>query len=218
MKALRFMQCIFHIVVLVAPIMIIGSILIGLGFYVLNDDRETALWICSIGLLVSLLLAPIAAKIFSKRGGDTESFNLRAINHTGPQSASMNTSSKNQRQHIRYPLVCAATFSNEQKTGFGMLADISRKGCRFKTKVPMSPHDSGKLLIDVPSSTTPLRIATAVVRWVAGSECGIEFMTIGAPEQSFLERTVDMIINARMARVKEVSAILRMTIPILKNN
>jgi hypothetical protein len=173
------------------------------------DDRDTALLICGIALLASLVLAPIAAHMFSKLPTDTSTSGITLTEDT--------CASKNQRQHIRYPLTCTATFSNEHLNGFGMIRDVSQNGCRLKTKLSLTSGDSGKVLIDVPSSARALQVATGVVRWVAGSECGIEFTVIGPAEQRFLQRMIEMTIKVRMADAKEMAAILRKTIPMLRN-
>ena len=73
MKFLRFMQCVSLITLLVAPIVSIGTVIVGLAFYILIDDHEAALWICAIAFLVSVVLAPIAATVFSQPVSDTAS-------------------------------------------------------------------------------------------------------------------------------------------------
>ena len=200
MKVLGFMQWVSVIALFVIPILIVAGDRLGLGFYDLIDNGgETALWVCVIALLIPLALG-LASNMFWKSA--TDSALATAGDQMHPQS------SINQRQHLRYPLTCIATFSNDERSGFGMLVDISPSGCRLKTKLHLTPGDSGRLLINVPTSATALEVAGGVVRWAEGSECGIEFMTIGPPERRFLEQMVQMIRRARRTQVKEASAIL----------
>jgi hypothetical protein len=178
---------------------VIVAAFVGLGLYVFVGDRETAAWICAIALLISVVLAPITATVFSKSGRRKPPLPSAMTEHYDRQS------SVNQRRHRRHPVTFIATFSNEEQSGFGVLADISAGGCRLMTKLRIHPGDSGKLLIDLPTSATGVRIASAVVRWVTASQCGIEFITIGHAERRFLEQAITTMANAGNGQPAEVS-------------
>ena len=69
-----------------------------------------------------------------------------------------------------------------------MIADLSVKGCRVKSKTIVTPGDFGKLLIYVPTGITPLTVSLTSVRWVSGHECGLEFILMNIDEQGCLNR------------------------------
>jgi len=215
MKALRALHSAFLIFLLLAPILIIWSLVIGLGFYVFSDGlettlwidrRETALWICGIALVASIVLAPIAMKVFSHPVTRPSSFAHSSLNTIASQTSTRKLSGTDQRRHPRYSINCAATFSNEQLNGLGMIGDVSSKGCRLTSQHQMTPGDSWKLLIDVPGLAAPLQIATGVVRWATGSDCGIEFMTIGAEEQRFSQWIMTLAKRIELTDLKRMAA------------
>ena len=95
----------------------------------------------------------------------------------------------NQRQYPRYRVDLSARVTPDHRTcGFGMIADLSVKGCRVKSKKIVTPGELGKLLIYVPFGITPLTVSLTSVRWVSGHECGLEFMLMDLDEQGCLNR------------------------------
>jgi hypothetical protein len=99
---------------------------------------------------------------------------------------------KEQRHYPRYHVELPARVSTDKGTrGFAMVADLSVKGCRVKSKTHVSPGDYGKLLISVPSGVTPLTVSVTSVRWVKGYECGLEFIFIDLDEQSGFDRCLN---------------------------
>jgi hypothetical protein len=87
-----------------------------------------------------------------------------------------------------------------------MIHDVSSKGCRLNGRLNFPPGASGKVLIDVPSFSAPLRVAISVVRWVKGSECGLEFMAIEPHDQSMLQRIIETAKNVQGTNPKDVEA------------
>jgi hypothetical protein len=96
---------------------------------------------------------------------------------------------KEQRQFHRCPVEYPVRVSTDHgPSGFAMIADLSVKGCRVKSKKIVTPGELGKLLIYVPFGITPLTISLTSVRWVSGHECGLEFILMDLDEQGCLNR------------------------------
>jgi hypothetical protein len=75
-------------------------------------------------------------------------------------------------------------------TGEGGLINLSIKGCAFRTHVSM---EEGMLLavqMQPCTSTAPIKIEMARVRWVNKDEYGIEFMFLYDKEQKALLRWI----------------------------
>jgi hypothetical protein len=97
---------------------------------------------------------------------------------------------KEQRQHPRYHVEFPATVSTAHHAyRFGMISDLSVRGCKVKSKTTVVPGEFGKVLINVPTGFTPVTVSLASVRWVKGYECGLEFLLMDPEEQSCLTRT-----------------------------
>jgi hypothetical protein len=92
---------------------------------------------------------------------------------------------KEQRRHPRYDVDLSATFFNNRTSGLAKLGNISLGGCRMKSHVDIVLHEVGQLLIELPGSH-PLKVPHAVVRWLLGKECGIEFLKIDVDDQGWL--------------------------------
>jgi hypothetical protein len=93
------------------------------------------------------------------------------------------------RQYPRCSVQYPVRVSTDHGHGaFAMIADLSAKGCRVKSKAFYTPGDFGKLLIYVPTGMTPLTVSLTSVRWVSGHECGLEFILMDLDEQGCLHR------------------------------
>lgn len=96
---------------------------------------------------------------------------------------------KKPRQYPRCSVQYPVRVSTDHGHGtFAMIADLSAKGCRVKSKAFYTPGDFGKLLIYVPTGMTPLTVSLTSVRWVSGHECGLEFILMDLDEQGCLHR------------------------------
>lgn len=56
----------------------------------------------------------------------------------------------------------------------------------MESHVDIALHEVGQLLIELPGSH-PLKVPQAVVRWLLGEECGMEFLEIDADDQGWLK-------------------------------
>ncbi len=88
-----------------------------------------------------------------------------------------------QRRYARYAVHFRSALSTpEIPEGTGTAVDLSIRGCRVQSFIPVISGIRMKLSIDVPEPKTVIEIDQAVVRWVTGQEFGLEFASI-APEQ-----------------------------------
>ena len=111
-----------------------------------------------------------------------------------PQKEQRQHPQKEQRQYPRYRVEFPARVATDHRPcGFGMIADLSVKGCRVKSKTTVAPGDFGKLLINLPTGITPLTVSLTSVRWVKGYECGLEFILMDLDEQGCLNRTTSQL-------------------------
>jgi hypothetical protein len=108
---------------------------------------------------------------------------------TLPDKEPLQHTQKEQRHHprcsVEYPVRASTDHGHG---GFAMIADLSAKGCRVKSKAVVSPGEFGKLLIYVPTGMTPVTVSLTSVRWVNGHECGLEFILMDLDEQGCLHR------------------------------
>jgi hypothetical protein len=93
-----------------------------------------------------------------------------------------------QRRHPRYLVDLPATFFNDRTSGFVKVGNISAGGCRLASHVILSSGDVGQLLIEVPGGTASLKISEAVVRWVIGNECGLQFIDLDQEDRQGLHQ------------------------------
>lgn len=88
-----------------------------------------------------------------------------------------------QRRCARYSVHFRSTMSTPQiPESSGTALDLSIRGCRVQSFVPVIPGIRMKLSILVPQPESAIEIDQAVVRWVVGQEFGLEFASI-TPEQ-----------------------------------
>ena len=77
---------------------------------------------------------------------------------------------KERRQHARYRVDLPATF------------------LQVSSKTTIVPGEFGQLLINLPNGITPLAMSHALVRWVSGQECGLEFIRMDLDDKGRLNR------------------------------
>lgn len=88
-----------------------------------------------------------------------------------------------QRRCARYPVHFRSTLSTQQiPESSGTAKDLSIRGCRVESYIPILPSMRVKLTIDIPDHDASIEVEQAVVRWVSGNEFGLEFVTI-SPDQ-----------------------------------
>jgi PilZ domain-containing protein len=156
------------------------TVLGGIILWLLGEQEVVlkASWIrwCAI-----IAVVPVALRFVRRINFDRKAWRAGWQKHQLPQ--------RKQRQYPRCSVQYPVRVSTDHGHGaFGMIADLSAKGCRVKSKAFYTPGDFGKLLIYVPTGMTPLTVSLTSVRWVSGHECGLEFILMDLDEQGCLER------------------------------
>ncbi len=84
-----------------------------------------------------------------------------------------------QRRCARYSVHFRSTLSTQQiPESSGTAKDLSIRGCRVESFIPVLPNMRVKLTIDIQDQAAAIEVEQAVVRWVSGNEFGLEFVTI----------------------------------------
>lgn len=87
------------------------------------------------------------------------------------------------RRCARYSVHFQSTLSTPQiQRSSGTALDLSIRGCRVQSFIPVIPGLRLTLSIVVPEPESAIEVEQAVVRWNSGQEFGLEFASI-APEQ-----------------------------------
>jgi hypothetical protein len=71
--------------------------------------------------------------------------------------------------------------------------DLSIRGCRVQSFIPVITGIRMKLSIDIPEPKTVIEVDQAVVRWVAGQEFGLEFASISPEQFERLTKTIQQL-------------------------
>ena len=105
-----------------------------------------------------------------------------------PARREVSVATKEQRRHVRHAVKLPATFANERASGYAIIENVSHGGCKITTRLVVARGDSGRLLINLPGCHAPVTVSTALVRWVKGDQCGIEFMGIDPHDLGLLDQ------------------------------
>jgi PilZ domain len=176
--------------------------LVGLASWILGG-QEFLLKASWVGWCVTIAMVPFALRIIF--GPDARvicnhcrTWMERWLKHPRrklPQKEQSQRPQKEQRQFPRYPVKFPARLATDHRPcGFGMIGDLSVRGCRVKSKTTLAPGDFGKLLINLPTGITPLTVSLTSVRWVNGYECGLEFILMDRDEQGCLNRQLEPVV------------------------
>jgi len=91
------------------------------------------------------------------------------------------------RQHPRYSVEYAGSFSGDGINSPGMILNLSIAGCRGSSEGMIRRAALLRLLIDVPRFLAPIQVDRAIVRWSSGNEFGLEFVGISFDDQQRLQ-------------------------------
>ena len=92
---------------------------------------------------------------------------------------------KSQRFPVHFCIFLMPVGAKEQT---GTVVDVSLGGCRIRTENPVLTGVHVALRVDFPGEQEPVRIDRAAVRWSAGEEFGVYFVTMAKPEHERLKR------------------------------
>ncbi len=95
-----------------------------------------------------------------------------------------------ERRVPRLPSRIRAFFSGGEIEGEGEARDLSKMGCRIASDtVPAVGHEVEIQLFSKDFSW-PLKIGTAIVRWVASDSFGVEFLALGSAQRERLRQLI----------------------------
>lgn len=94
------------------------------------------------------------------------------------------------RKNHRFKKLVPIQYSGDGIAGEGMIEDFSLSGSYIAGYAPVSVGMALALQIFVPGDPEPLLIDRAVVKWVKGSEFGVDF---GTPQPKVAERITTVI-------------------------
>jgi hypothetical protein len=94
------------------------------------------------------------------------------------------------RKHPRFPVDFGSTFSGEQFTGHGTIANLSVDGCSIESKVILTAKSNLAICIQLPNSQSPVQIDRAVVRWARENTFGVEFERISQGDTDRLHQLI----------------------------
>lgn len=96
-----------------------------------------------------------------------------------------------QRQHPRFPVQFRSSFSSANLvSGQGTLGDLSIRGCRVISEVPVKVGTVLQLRIEVVDHEPAVQVNQAAVRWARDGGFGVEFMSLTPDEWARLQHVV----------------------------
>ncbi len=95
------------------------------------------------------------------------------------------------RQFPRFPVQCPITYSAVNRTGVGVVSNLSTGGCKVASSTPADRGTYLELRIFLTRDPkSPMKVDLATVRWAQEQEFGVEFITVRPEEQARLHRFV----------------------------
>ena len=84
--------------------------------------------------------------------------------------------SADRREYQRIAVNCPARIYLKEVEGAGQVTDLSLGGCKLYSDLPIGQDDLLTLDLDVPALDSRIRIEAALVRQVASSFAGVQFL------------------------------------------
>ena len=113
------------------------------------------------------------------------------------------------RRDQRYPVRFRSSFQSANLiAGDGTVQDLSIRGCKIATSVPVQPGTALELRIRIDSTEAPppLNVRHAVVRWFRNGTVGLEFIGLAPDEWVRLQDLVrELELQPYQRTVPEVS-------------
>jgi hypothetical protein len=80
------------------------------------------------------------------------------------------------RSYRRFPVTCPVDYVSGDRVGKGIVRNLSRSGWRVQGDLLVAPGMILTLAVWLPGDTAPVRVETAIVRWVTGHAFGIRII------------------------------------------
>ena len=92
------------------------------------------------------------------------------------------------RYKERIPLKSTVMFTVGLQIGQGRLLDLTSPGCLIDSPVMVQKGQSVHLKMVLPGLKSPLSVTLGVVRWVNGTQFGVEFIKMDESQRRILNR------------------------------
>lgn len=119
-------------------------------------------------------------KATSVTGGQTLLELLRAI-HPG-------ITNLRQHERVRTQLRCLVSTRVPERSGEGLICELSLGGCRLESDLTLAPCTELALQLRLPHEACVIAIDQAVVRWAHSRQLGIEFLGLRQEDAAGLQR------------------------------
>ena len=100
------------------------------------------------------------------------------------------------RTYSRFRLQISMSYLGQVSAGRGFVHELSRVGCRILGNEPVIEGETLSVRIAVPTSTKPLIIEQAIVKWVKGWEFGVAFKHIHPLQADRLQQLLDTLLGS----------------------
>lgn len=94
----------------------------------------------------------------------------------------------NLRDRPRYEVVLGASYSGDEITGKGTVANLSLGGCALKGDSAVRVGTFLEVKIELPVPFAPLAVELATVRWTIGTKFGLDFLQMQPDQETLLSR------------------------------
>jgi hypothetical protein len=87
-------------------------------------------------------------------------------------------------------LVAAPVRSEEELESDATLLELSVGGCRIHSETPLALGKEYSLILQLTGKRQPIRIETAVVRWIKNGVYGLKFLALPLKEESRIKELI----------------------------
>jgi hypothetical protein len=103
------------------------------------------------------------------------------------------------REHPRFPVEQVTIVFQGDATGQGTVANLSIKGCQVEdADVAIEPHTYLSAYLHLPSSSLPVKVDSAAVRWATRTAFGLEFLVFKQASYEQLKAFIDSLGHTRV--------------------
>ncbi len=96
-----------------------------------------------------------------------------------------------QRKHHRFEVEFNGYFATTKAIeGLGVVMDLSAEGCHITSSTPLRPETVLRLRISLFELNLHIQVAKAEVRWVQGTQFGVEFKELSDENQKYLQQAL----------------------------
>ena len=97
------------------------------------------------------------------------------------------------RKHTRFAVQLPVSFSGDQISDGGTILNVSAEGCAITSDTVAGVAVYLQMTMQLREREEPVQVDLAVVRWVAATRFGVEFIKIRPEERERLRKFVKML-------------------------